>query len=82
MLTVAAVAANKDFRVERIEATIDRQTEQARPWQTAFTIRVDLGEGLTRRERAILYNAARGCEVHKLLDGEMTFEYALEGGRD
>ena len=83
MLTVAAVAANKEITVERIEATIDRQTEESRPWKTAFTIRVDLGgERLTRRERAILYNAARGCEVHKLLDGEMTFEYALEGGRD
>lgn len=67
--------------VEQIEATIDRQTNEVRPWQTAFTIRVDLGEGLTRRERTILFNAARGCEVHKLLDGEITFEYALEGGR-
>ena len=81
MLTVAAVAANKGISVEQIEATIDRRTDEARPWQTAFTIRVDLGEDLTRRERAILFNAARGCEVHKLLDGEMTFEYTLEGGR-
>lgn len=81
MLTVAAVAAHKDITVERIEATIDRQTEEARSWVTAFTIRVDLGEGLSRRERAILFNAARGCEVHKLLEGEMTFEYTLEGGR-
>ena len=82
MLTVAAVAAHKDITVERIEATIDRRTEESRPWQTAFVVRVDLGEDLTRRERAILFNAARGCEVHKLLDGEISFEYALEGGRD
>ena len=81
MLTVAAVAAYKDIAVERIEATIDRQTEEDRPWKTTFAIRVDLGEGLARRERAILFNAARGCEVHKLLDGEMRFTYALEGGR-
>ncbi len=61
--------------------TIDRRTEETHPWETAFAIRVDLGEGLAHRERAILFNAARGCEVHKLLDGEMSFEYALEGGR-
>jgi hypothetical protein len=36
---------------------------------------VDLGEGLTRRERTILLNAARRCEVHKLLSGQFAFDY-------
>jgi uncharacterized OsmC-like protein len=81
VLTVAAVAAHKGIAIDQIEATIDRRTEEERPWRTAFAIAVDLGGGLTRRERAILYNAARGCEVHKLLDGEIAFEYALVGGR-
>jgi hypothetical protein len=44
-------------------------------WQTAFSVRVDLGEGLTARERAILMNAARHCEVHKLLSGQFVFDY-------
>ena len=30
-----------------------------------------------RREQAILYNSARRCEVHKLLTGEIGFEYQL-----
>jgi hypothetical protein len=50
---------------------------QGRAWQSSFVVQVDLGTGLTRREQAILYNSARGCEVHKLLSGEMAFDYRL-----
>jgi hypothetical protein len=57
---------------------IRRTTLEGRPWQTHFEVQVDLGEGLTRRERTILFNSARRCEVNKLLNGEMTFDYQLE----
>jgi hypothetical protein len=56
---------------------IRRETEEERPWQTRFDVQIDLGEGLTRRERIILYNSARQCEVHKLLTGQMAFDYQL-----
>jgi len=36
---------------------------------------LDLGPGLTQRERAILLNSARHCEVHKLLTGALHFNY-------
>ncbi len=49
-------------------------------WQTSFVIRLDLGQGLTRRERAILFNSSRRCEVNKLLTGEMRFGYDLLEG--
>ena len=43
---------------------------------------MDLGEGLSRRERIILFNSARRCEVNKLLNGEMTFDYQLQTSGD
>jgi hypothetical protein len=51
-------------------------------WQTSFVVRLDLGKGLTHREQAILFNSSRRCEVHKLLTGEMRFEYDLLGGEE
>ena len=43
--------------------------------QTVFVVRLDLGEGLTQRERAILMGTTKHCEVHRLLTGAMRFEY-------
>ena len=77
MLTLAAVAADKGIAPQKIEVQIERQTDEGRPWRTRFAVRVDLGEGLTRRERIILYNCARRCEVNKLLSGQLAFEYTL-----
>ena len=57
---------------------IRRTTQEGQPWQTRFEVQVDLGEGLTRRERIILFNSARRCEVNQLLIGEMTFDYLLQ----
>ena len=77
MLTLAAVAAAKGIAPERIDVQIERKTAEGRPWQTQFEVQVDLGAGLTRRERTILFNSARRCEVYKLLTGEMAFDYQL-----
>ncbi|HUT20777.1 MAG TPA: hypothetical protein VM366_16595 [Anaerolineae bacterium] len=48
-------------------------------WQSTFSVEIDLGPGLTRRERALLFNSARRCEVHKLLEGSLAFDYQLAG---
>ena len=74
---MAAVAAHKGIEPETLDVQIHRQTVEGAPWQTTFAIELDLGNGLTRREQAILYNSARRCEVHKLLTGEIGFEYQL-----
>jgi hypothetical protein len=58
---------------------IRRTTQEGRPWQTHFEVHLDLGKGLTRREQIILFNSARRCEVNKLLNGEMAFDYQLQG---
>ena len=77
MLTLAAVAADKGISPQAIDVRIHRHTDAGRPWRTRFAVQIDLGEGLTRRERIILYNSARHCEVNKLLRGELDFDYSL-----
>ena len=57
---------------------IQRTTKEGQSWQTQFQVQVDLGEGLTRREQIILFNSARRCEVNKLLNGEIRFDYQLQ----
>ena len=74
---MAAVAAHKGIEPETLAVQIHRQTVEGTLWQTAFAIELDLGSGLSRREHVILYNSARRCEVHKLLTGQIDFEYRL-----
>ena len=77
-LTMAAVAANKGFAPERLDVRVDWETSEAgRQWDTAFRAEIDLGAGLDDRARKILFNAARNCEVNKLLRGRMAFEERL-----
>jgi hypothetical protein len=77
VLTMAAVAAHKGIRPGRLAATVDGHTELGSEPATLFSSELDLGEGLTPRERRILFNAARQCEVHKMLRGRVLFEEHL-----
>jgi uncharacterized OsmC-like protein len=79
VLTIAAVAAHKGIAPQRIEVQIHRHTVEAASWQSTFSVEIDLGPGLTRRERVLLLNSARRCEVHKLLEGDLAFDYQLAG---
>lgn len=73
-LTMAAVAANKGFAPERLHVRVEWDTrEEGRQWASEFRTTIDLGVGLDDRARKILFNAARNCEVHKLLRGRMEF---------
>jgi uncharacterized OsmC-like protein len=78
VLTMAAVADNKGIAFTRLAASVEGCTEFVdRRTLTRFATKLDVGEGLTLRERRILYNSARHCEVHKMLRGEITFDEHL-----
>jgi hypothetical protein len=77
VLTMAAVAAHKGIHPNRLGATVEGRTELGSEATTHFSSELDLGEGLSPREQRILFNAARQCEVHKMLRGEVTFEERL-----
>jgi uncharacterized OsmC-like protein len=79
VLTIAAVAASKGITLDEAAVDIHRQTSEGTVWQTSFRIEIHLAEGLTKREKAILYNSARKCEVHKMLNGQFRFDYELSG---
>ncbi|HSJ53883.1 MAG TPA: hypothetical protein VLC52_09060 [Anaerolineae bacterium] len=75
VLTMAAVAASKGIEVTRLGATVQGLTEfVGLGANTRFVTNLDLGTGLSTRERAILYNSARHCEVHKMLRGQIEFQ--------
>ena len=75
VLTMAAVAASKGITCTRLAATVESRTEfERRKASTRFVSRLELDEDLTPREQRILFNSARQCEVHKMLQGEITFE--------
>jgi hypothetical protein len=80
VLTIAAVAAHKGIDPVRINVDVHRETVQGAAWETGFVVDIDLGPGLSRRDQIILFNAARRCEVHKLLTGEISFDYRLGEG--
>jgi hypothetical protein len=73
VLTMAAVAAHKGIHPGSLGATVEGRTELGSETTTHFSSELDLGEGLTPREQRILFNAARQCEVHKMLRGQVTF---------
>ena len=86
-LTMAAVAANKGITLGRLAVSVESRTELVDPIGSAnraatiFTSRVELDKGLPARERRILFNSARLCEVHKMLRGKITFEEDLVEGK-
>jgi uncharacterized OsmC-like protein len=78
VLTMAAVAASKNIALDRLEVRVETRMEEAGHQQkTAFVTAIDLGSSLTERERKILFNSARHCEVHKLLRGALEFRETL-----
>ncbi len=80
VLTMAAVADHKQIPITRLAVTVEGHTRFVeREASTHFTSHLDLGEGLDARQQRILFNAARQCEVHKMLRGQVTFEEHLAG---
>ena len=78
VLTMAAVAAKKSMVLDGLEVQVEMRVEEAGHQQkTVFVTAIDLGLGLTDRERRILFNSARRCEVHKLLRGSVEFRETL-----
>ena len=76
-LTMAAVADNKNIKLKNAEIQIGHHISGNKPSITEFQIAVKLENGLTRRERTILFNSARACEMHKMLAGQFKFDYQL-----
>jgi uncharacterized OsmC-like protein len=81
VLTLSAVADHKKIAMEKLEVRVGCMTENGISQSTQFKIKIDLGDGLTQRERTILFNSARNCEVSKILKGKIDIGYEIRYGK-
>ena len=79
ILTISAAAEAKNINMAKNEVNIRFQIESSPRRASSYDVEIDLGPGLTQRERRLLYTVARTCEVHKVLAGEATFHFNLKG---
>lgn len=78
VLTMSAVAENKGIELAKLDVKVVPHIVEERGKMSArLETQIHIGDGLTRRERVILFNSARRCEVHKLLSGEFEFDFEL-----
>jgi uncharacterized OsmC-like protein len=79
VLTLAAVAAHKRMVIDRLAVvtTFDLALTPGVGTRTSFASRIEVDGRLDERERTILLNSARRCDVHKILAGQMSFDDEL-----
>ena len=76
-LTISAVAENKGITLDEIEVSVSRDTHQAEENHSMFIIEIELPVNLDDREKVLLFNSAKKCDVTKILKGEFQFQYQL-----
>jgi uncharacterized OsmC-like protein len=74
-LTLDAVAKNKGIALADFEARLDYHTDGN--GQTEFEVILQLDAGLSERERKILYQSAKLCEVGKILKSDVSIDYRI-----
>ena len=74
---MSAVADHKGITLHKADIHISHEVFEGKPWSTAFNIQIDLGGGFTQREKKILFNSARLCDIHKILTGKCKFDFEL-----
>ena len=79
VLTMAAVAAAKDMPAHgfSVNVHLKRGGNNNNGKGGIFESEVHLSEHFSPREQRILYNSARSCEVHHLLQGPLEFRDTL-----
>ena len=77
VLTMAAVAADKGIASDGFAVTVRMTTQLPEQDGVTFCSEVHLSREYSDRERRILFNSARACEVHHLLRGPVEFHECL-----
>ena len=76
MLTLKAVAGQKGITLVQPDVRLGYTRNP--DGETRFRVALRLDDHLTDRERKILYQSARICEVGKILRGDVRIDYLLE----
>ena len=61
----------------KTEVHIERIPSSDAPGMTLYEIGIDLAGEFDNREKVILFNSARKCDVGKILAGKIDFQYHL-----
>ena len=77
MLTISAVAEHKEISLTGAEVRVSRISDTDQGTHTSFTVKIKLQHDLNNREKVLLLNAARKCDVSKILAGKVDFSYQL-----
>ncbi|RPH50877.1 MAG: hypothetical protein EHM85_08820 [Desulfobacteraceae bacterium] len=80
VLTLAAVAAHKKIKLETIQVHVRCGSTALDNRTNAFSVDIDIDGHLTERERKILFNSSRSCEIGKMLRGQTEISYQLSSG--
>ena len=76
VLTLNAVAENKGIDLTDLKVGLDYHKNES--GGTQFFVDLNFSSALTDRERKIMYQSARLCEVGKLLKGDVRIDYELK----
>lgn len=77
MLTITAVAEFKKIGLEDVRVKIARLSDAKNNKRTNFDISIEFTGTFSDRETILLFNSARNCDVQKLLNGQLAFDYHL-----
>jgi uncharacterized OsmC-like protein len=76
-LTISAVAENKKINLDDLEVQIAKISRRNIQIEICFEIDIMIAGALTKREKILLFNSARKCDVGELLSGKFEFDYRL-----
>jgi len=63
--------------IENLEAQVQLHSSDGSKSITVLFVEIDIAGNLTDRERRILYNSARSCEISKILGDKVDIRYQL-----
>jgi uncharacterized OsmC-like protein len=75
VLTLDAVAQNKGIALSKVKARLAYTTKDS---EICFYAELELEGALSDREKKILFQSARSCEVSKILTGNVQIRYSLQ----
>jgi uncharacterized OsmC-like protein len=78
-LTIRSVAEVRGYPLEDVEVRVITSPDYGRPPKAEHVINIALHGELTQKARTILARSAKTCHVHKLLSGDNTFHFNLDG---
>ena len=76
------MAENKHIKLGNLGARIQCNTGFLDKKATVFRVEIETNVNFTEREKKILFNSAKSCEISKILKSDIEIDYRLISGRN